>query len=288
MTLGLFPGQGIKAKIVLEALTVDDPYLLQADDVLGYDLRRRTQIAAGNGTAVLPTAIAQPAIFVASMISWRGENRSFNCLTGHSLGEYAALVAAGSISFGHALCAVAVRADAMHRAARANPGGMAAVLGLDVAQASEIADATGAWIANDNAPGQVVLSGSEEILAAAGSLVRAAGGRSVLLDVSGPFHSPAMATAADALKDALDHVSIRSPRVPVISNVTARPYRAPGEIRKCLLLQLTEKVRFTESLRWLWDQGVRAFEDIGPGDVTAGLARRSFRSFAEDEEMACA
>lgn len=291
MTLGLFPGQGIQAKIVLQALEPDDPYLQEADELLGYDLRRRTQVSAGNGTAVLPTSIAQPAIFVAGLISWRRameRESKFNCLAGHSLGEYAALVAGGAISFGHGLCAVAVRAEAMQRAARSNPGGMVAVLGLDLDQASRIADEAGAWVANDNAPGQVVISGSEESLAAAGSSIRAAGGRSVLLDVSGPFHSPAMKSAAHAVRDTLDHISIRNPRLPVISNVTARPYRAPGEIRKCLVLQLTERVRFRESLRWLWDHGVRGFEDIGPGDVAAGLVRRSFRAFADDEEMACA
>jgi [acyl-carrier-protein] S-malonyltransferase len=197
---------------------------------------------------------------------------------GHSLGEYAALVAAGAIDFEQALQTVRSRGVAMQDASRREPGGMAAVLGLSLSNVSEIAQQSGVAVANDNAPGQVVLSGSDEGLTKAAGMVVAAGGRSVLLDVAGAFHTSAMVPAVEPFRRALEQCDFKMPATPVISNVTARPYSSVEEIRSLLLDQLTGSVRFRESLEWLWGQGVREYQDFGPGQVVAGLCKRTFRA----------
>lgn len=283
MKLGLFPGQGIEAKALLEHLDARDPLVKTATEYLSYDLVRRVEVVARGSASALPTVLAQPAIFVASVSSWMRREEHFDMLLGHSLGEYAALVAGEAISFEHALATVAVRAEAMERAARSNPGGMAAVIGMDRATAEVIAEATGVVLANDNGPGQVVLSGSEEALARAASQSAGAGARVVRLAVSGPFHSHAMAPVAAAVRDALDHCLLRSPTVPVLSNVTALPYRAPGEIRALLIRQPAEQVRFRECLQWCWDRGADSWDDLGPGNVVGVLARRAFQTFRQPE-----
>lgn len=289
MKAGLFPGQGVPARLVLDALPRGDADVEQANELLGYDLHARVSVAARREGAPLPTKLAQPAIFVASIRSWRraaGEGMTFNAFAGHSLGEYGALVAGGAMSFPHALCAVAVRGEAMERAAKASPGGMVALLGLDLERALEVARRAGCVVANDNAPGQVVLSGDEGALASAGAAARDAGGRAVLLEVSGAFHSGAVAEAQTALRHALDHVDIRSPQVPVVSNITARAYRAPGEIRRLLVDQVVDRVSWRESMEWLWHEGVRDVHDFGPGQVVAGLAERTFRALERTMEVA--
>lgn len=284
MRAALFPGQGIEAGAVLEALDPGHPLLLQASEMLGYDLRRRVEQAARRPRGVMPTALAQPAIFVAGLISFerasdRGER--FDHALGHSLGEYTALVAAGSMSFRHGLALVAARGSAMQKAATRSPGGMAAVLGLDLEAVERVAAAVGVTVANDNSPNQIVISGETAALTAAAGAVRAAGGRSVLLPVEGAFHSEAMQPAAAALARALFSIEIRNPSFPVVSNITAEPYRAPGEIRRLLEHQLTNRVRFRESVLCLERLGVREFVDIGPGEVVGRIAAANVRSLPE-------
>jgi [acyl-carrier-protein] S-malonyltransferase len=289
MRAGLFPGQGIPAKTVLEALDENDLLLEAADEELGFGLRKKVEISARRKGATLPTALAQPAIFVAGVIAYRraeSKGSSWDFFAGHSLGEYAALVAAGSLDYLDALRAVAVRGEAMEAAGKSSPGGMAAVLGLDDEAVGEIAGKSGVTVANHNAPGQVVLSGPDEGLARAAGLARSQGARSVLLQVSGAFHSPAIAPAAPALKETLARIDIKAPRVPVISNVTAGPYESPDEIRELLLGQLTSPVRFRQSLDWLWAQGVRDYDDLGPGRVVAGLAHKTFAAHERMEVAA--
>lgn len=278
MRAGLFPGQGVPGAAVLEALPVGHPILDEASQMLGYDLRCRVKSGTGRGSSVLTTSLAQPAIFTAGVIAWQDskERSEFSHLLGHSLGEYTALVAGGAMSFVHGLCVVQVRGRVMDIASRANPGGMMALLALDEQSVARVITRSGTVLANDNGHGQVVVSGDEAALAGAAQEVRSLKGRAVLLDVSGPFHSPAMAQAEHALRAALDHVSIRNPKIPVVSNVTARPYRSPGEIRKELVAGLTRPVRFRECLEHLWDEGVVGYQDFGPGQVVEGLARRSF------------
>jgi [acyl-carrier-protein] S-malonyltransferase len=285
MKVGLFPGQGIPSRAVLEALPEGDPALSTANDILSFDLRRKVEIAARRPKASLPTSLAQPAIFTAGLISWsraQEEGRTCDFWAGHSLGEYAALVAGDAISFEGGLGAVAARGEAMQEAARTTPGGMAAILGLEFDDANDIAGRAGVELVNDNAPGQVVLSGSEEGLASAAGLVRSAGGRAVLLGVTGPYHTDAMKPAAPALEAALAAIEVREPTTPVVSNVTARPYSSPDEIRTLLVEQLMTRVRFRESLEWVIAQGADDYEDFGPGRVVAGLAGRAFSAVSKD------
>jgi [acyl-carrier-protein] S-malonyltransferase len=250
-----------------------------ASEVLCFDLVKRVEQVARRERSVMPTSLAQPAIFTASVAAWHDlSTEHFDRFLGHSLGEYAALVASGSMAFEQALCVVQVRGDAMQKAALDANGGMAALLDLTLDQGEAIAEATGTTVANDNSPQQVVIAGDHDALVAAASLTRARGGRAVRLDVTGPFHTPQVGSAAPLLRDALDHIGIRSPRVPVISNVSAAAYRAPGEIRKLLIEQLTSRVRFREALETLWLEGVTGFHDFGPGKIVAGLASRTFDS----------
>jgi [acyl-carrier-protein] S-malonyltransferase len=279
MRVGLFPGQGVPVRTVLAALPGDNSLVHTASEILCYDLRKRVEKIAQRERSVMPTSLAQPAIFTASVAAWQdASHETFDCFLGHSVGEYAALVAGGAMSFEQALCVVHVRGDAMHAAALEANGGMVALIDLHFNDAEAIAEATGTTIANDNSPRQVVVAGEHDALVEAASQARAQGGRAVRLDVTGPFHTPHVASAAPSLRDALEHISIRSPRVPVISNVTAAAYRAPGEIRKLLIDQLTSRVRFREALEGLWLQGALDFRDFGPGRIVAGLAARTFES----------
>jgi [acyl-carrier-protein] S-malonyltransferase len=152
--------------------------------------------------------------------------------------------------------------------------------------AEDIARRAGVQIGNDNAPEQVVLSGSEEGLAKAAALVRSEGGRSVLLEVSGPFHTVAMSSAGPILRRALTAIDMRAPRVPVVSNVTARPHNAPDTMEELLVQQLSSRVRFRESLEWLHERGEREYFDFGPGRVVAGLAQRTFETIGDREASA--
>ncbi len=285
MKAGLWPGQGIPARTVLEGLPAGHGLIRVAREILGYDLRRRVEIAGRREGALLPTALAQPAIFVAGLISWeeRDGKTGFAVLAGHSVGEYAALVAGGALAVEDALRIVKVRADAMEAASRSADTGMAAVVGLSFERASAIADQAGVTVANDNAPGQVVVAGDEAALIEAATLVRAARGRSILLETAGAFHTDVMASAEAPLRRALEDAHIQPPSIPVVSNLTARPYADVEAIRDLLGRQLTSRVRFRESLEWMWAEGVREFEDFGPGQVAAGMAARTFKSLESSE-----
>ena len=276
MIAALFPGQGIDPKVVLAALQRFPERAAEAQQVLGYDVVRRIDQVCRGSRGSMPTSLGQPAIFVAGIAAFEeatDEGASFDALLGHSLGEYTALTCAGSMSFAAGLALVARRGAAMERAARGASGGMAAVLGLDLDLVQSIASNEGLTIANDNAPHQVVLSGPRDDLARAAQAIRSARGRCVLLPVDGAFHSSAMQPAGQDLMDALDAVEIRSPSVPIVSNVTALPYRSPGEIRRLLVRQLTEQVKFRDCLVYLESRGVTEFRDLGPGSIVGGLAR---------------
>lgn len=288
MRLGLFPGQGVPVRTVLAALPADDRLVATASEILCYDLRRKVEQVARRERSIMPTSLAQPAIFTASLVSWYDAPVECDVLLGHSLGEYAALVAGESMSFEQALCAVQVRGDAMQKVAAKLSGGMIAVLDLSFDEVDAIALDAGVSIANDNAPRQIVLAGDDGPLGEAASLARARGGRAVRLDVTGPFHTSQIAPSAPLLRDSLDHIGIRSPKLPVVSNVSAEAYRAPGEIRKLLVEQLTSPVRFREALEVLWRDGVRDAHDFGPGRVVAGLAARTFDGLASTAEVAVA
>jgi malonyl CoA-acyl carrier protein transacylase len=281
MRAGLFPGQGLDPGSVASALGETDPILERARDVLGYDIRRKVDQVTRRSRPVLPTSVAQPAIFLAGLIAFRTAFDSgdrFAYLAGHSLGEYTALVAANSIPFTDGLRLVAARGEAMQKASSLTAGGMAAVMNLSPEDIDKVCHETGISIANDNSPTQVVLSGPEDALADAAQMVKGLGGRAVLLPVDGAYHSDAMEPAVERLARVLEQTRVRQPKVPVVSNVTARPYRAPGEIRRFLGLQLQHKVRFRESIEWLLEQGVTEFTDLGPGRVVERLARATTKN----------
>lgn len=290
MRVGLFPGQGIGPEAILNGLPEGEPLLEIANEFLGYDLRRRV-IDETRGSRKLSTELAQPAIFVAGCISWQrsvSEGDGFDQLIGHSLGEYAALTAAGAMSFRSALSVVAVRAGEMQKIALQCPGGMVALLGLHHEDAAEIARSAGVYVANDNSPRQTVVAGKEKELAVAAEAARVRGGRAVRLGVQAAFHTPDIAPAAAEVRRALESIEVRSPRIPVISNVTARPYRAPGEVRELLVQQLTSTVRFRESVIWAWECRGRDFVDLGPGKVVMGLATHTIDALPESRVSAYA
>jgi [acyl-carrier-protein] S-malonyltransferase len=198
-------------------------------------------------------------------------------VAGHSVGEYAALVAAGVLSTAYALRVVSGRAELMANVAV--EGGMAAAIGLDSDQVAAAIATVGSpvevVVANDNAPGQVVISGTEAGLAAAADALRAAGARRVVrLRVSGPFHSPHMAEVADAMADALEAVAWRDARIPVVSNVTAQPERDAGRLRNLLAEQVRSPVEWVASVRRMVDEGVDTFVECGPGTALTGMIGR--------------
>lgn len=282
MRAALFPGQGVDPAALLAALD-RAPLLDAASDLVGGDLAAAVARCAGRARPVLPTDIAQPALVVAGLAAHGravAEAGGFELYAGHSVGEYTALAAAGAVAPEDALRLVCVRGRAMRDAARARGGGMAAVKGIPAPELEEICAEAGAVVANDNSPAQLVVSGPDDALAEVARLVRARGGRCLLLPVEGAFHSPAMAPAAPALRDALDRVTVRMPAARIVSNVTARPYRAPGEVRGLLVRQLTERVRFRESVEWMAAAGATEVVDLGPGRVAAKLAAATMEAGA--------
>lgn len=249
--------------------------------VLGWDLARLCR--EGPEEALTRTEHAQPALYTVAFALWEAlVARPIPppaAAAGHSLGEYTALAASGVLAFEDGLRLVAARGRAMAAASAAAPSGMAALLGAEAEAAEALAAARRAeggslWVANVNAPGQVVLAGGVADLAWAEEHAREHEVRRVvLLRVAGGFHSPFMAPAADSLKAELEAALFRPPAFPVWANTTAAPYE--GDAGGLLLRQLTSPVRFAESLAGMAAAGIRTFVHVGPGDVTAGLARRS-------------
>lgn len=249
----------------------------RADAIVGYALS--ALCFEGPAETLQRTEHQQPAIFVTSLALWEAA-RSAGALpppafaAGHSLGEYTALVAAGAISFEDGLRLVRTRGQLMQEAGDAAPGGMAAILGLDRDAVERVCAESGAEVCNDNAPGQIVIGGARAAVERAVTLAKAAGAqRAVPLAVSGAFHTSLMRPAADGMRRAVASCAFRDPDVPIISNVTARPLAA-ADLADELVAQVTAPVRWTETVRWMWDRGVRRFVEIGPGRVLAGLVRR--------------
>ncbi len=266
-TAVLFPGQGSQTPEMRDDVERLRPDLLElALDELGTDPFER--VTEG-------TRFAQPAIYCASVAGWERLGRPpVAALAGHSLGEFAALVAAEALGAEDGLRLVALRGRLMDEAAAAvGDGGMLALLGKDAeASAPALAQRHGVSVANDNAPGQIVMSGAVDRLDAAATEAKASGLRTIRLAVAGAFHSPAMASAAPAFEAAVAEVEFREPRTPVVSSITTEPLADP---RPALLAGLTEPVRWRQTLIALSATGVTRFVDAGPGKVLAGLASRT-------------
>jgi [acyl-carrier-protein] S-malonyltransferase len=283
-----FPGQGSQAVGMGRELA--DSYqearnvFAEVDEVLGQDLS--ALMFEGPEETLRLTENAQPALMavsvaVARTLASRGiilaERAAF--VGGHSLGEYSALCAAGAISLADTARLLRIRGQAMQQAVPVGQGAMAAILGLDLAQLQEVVAAARrdqvCDIANDNAPGQIVISGDREAVERAMELAREKGAKRALpLPVSAPFHSSLMAPAADAMREALAAVDIRPPAVPLVANVLATPVTDPQEIRQRLVEQVTCMVRWTDSIRWLAGTGVTHVLELGAGKVLSGLAKR--------------
>ena len=276
----LFPGQGSQTSGMAAVTAAHRPDLLaQARDELGADPFE--QIAAC-------THFAQPAIYCASLAHWKQAGSPVGAMiAGHSLGELAALVAGGALDAEVGLRLAVVRGRLMEAAA-ASPGGMMAVLGGRGAYVRALAACFELTVANDNAPGQVVLSGAADALAEARRQVRADGLKAIRLPVAGAFHSPLMAGAAEKFRVELDAVAFRRPTLPVFSSTAAAPFVDP---RAGLAAALTEPVVWQATLKRMRAEGAGTFLETGPGDVLTGLVRRTLgdveaRSLAEPEAVA--
>jgi len=256
----------------------------RADETLGYDLS--SICFEGPAESLTETRHSQPGIFVTSLALYRVlQEKRRNPIepvatAGLSLGEYTALVAAGSLRFEDALQVVQTRASAMQEACDQRPGGMCSVLGLDREQVEqvceEVADGEVLGVANVNAPEQIVISGENDALERARERLDEEGARVISLDVAGAFHSDLMAPAADAVRDAVENVDLRSPELPVVSNVTGMVVEKPDEIRRLLVEQLTSPVLWEPSLRTMKSElNADCYLEVGPGRVLTGLVRRT-------------
>jgi [acyl-carrier-protein] S-malonyltransferase len=276
----LFPGQGSQAvgmgHHLWETFGVARDTFREAEDLLGWDLRGLC--LRGPMDRLTRTDNAQVAIFVCSIATWRVlEDRDvcFDVAAGHSLGEYSALVAAGHLTFADALKVVTARGQAMLRCGEELAGTMAAIVGLSDAEATALCGRLeGVWPANFNCPGQVVISGTPEAVAAAGELARELGAKRVIpLQVSGAFHSPLVAGAAQELARVLDEVEVRPARQGRFFSTTEVGYPEVSQIRDVMVRQLTSPVRFTQSIEALLPE-VTSGVEVGPGGVLAGLVKR--------------
>jgi [acyl-carrier-protein] S-malonyltransferase len=285
LTAFLCPGQGSQTPgmgaDLVEAFPTARALYDEADSILDWSV---SELCFGEPSDQLnDTRYTQPALYVHSVAAGtvlKEAGIQPDYAAGHSLGEYSALALAGAFTFADGLRLVVRRANAMADAGKENPGTMAAIIGLDAqVVADALADIDGAVPANLNAPDQIVISGTVEGVGAGCERLSEMGAKRVVpLTVSGAFHSPLVAPAADSLREALAETDIRTADIPVIANVTAEPVTQPDNIRELLARQITSPVRWTEVVRALVAAGVTTGYEVGPGKVLQGLARRIDRA----------
>ncbi len=287
----IFPGQGSQTvgmgQNLYNNFTVAKAVFEEIDDALGEKLS--SLMFSGDDATLTQTQNAQPAIMSVGMAIVRviesetGKRLAelASCVAGHSLGEYTALCAAAALNISDCAKLLRARGLAMAEAAEKNPGGMAAVLALTFDQVKEIIENTDLGgkqvvIANDNCPGQIVISGHEEALNKVMEAAKAAGAkRAIKLAVAGPFHSPLIQSAAEKMKDVLAHTDLKNPSVPLIANVTGKFVKQADEIKELLIRQVTGSVLWTDSLKFMSSQGINRFVECGNGKVLAGLVKKT-------------
>jgi [acyl-carrier-protein] S-malonyltransferase len=282
----LFAGQGAQVVGMGRDLAGNFPsaraWFERANAALGYDLS--AICFDGPEAELTKTEHAQPGIFLVSWAAFqalkeRAPALSFEATAGLSLGEFTALTAAEAMSFEDGLKVVRQRGRFMQEACEATRGGMAAVIGLDEAPTREVCAQAGVALANLNCPGQLVISGAADKITQACELAKAKGAKRALpLPVAGAYHSPLMAGAQPRLRDELARVTLNSPTVTVVSNVTALPHDGAQTIRTRLVEQVTSSVRWEDSMRYLLAQGVSRFIELGPGTALSGFMKRIDRN----------
>lgn len=289
----IFPGQGSQSigmgLALNEAFPVAKHVFEEVDEALGQKLS--TLMFSGDANELMQTQNAQPAIMAVGMAvvkvleSETGKNISelAGCVAGHSLGEYTALCAAGALNITDTAKLLRLRGLAMAEAAKENVGGMAAILALTKDQIAEVianTDLKGqvCVMANDNCPGQIVISGQNEALEAVMAGCQAAGAkRAIKLAVSGGFHSPLMQSAADKMREVLAETPLKNPIVPVVCNVLAKPIQDAEQIKELLVRQVTGSVLWTDSMhKMVDDMGINRFVECGNGKVLAGLVKKTY------------
>ncbi|MCI4187014.1 ACP S-malonyltransferase [Dickeya dianthicola] len=281
----VFPGQGSQSVGMLAELAEKFPLIKEtfdeASSVLGYDLWQLSQ--QGPAEELNKTWQTQPALLTASVALWRVWRQQGGALpalmSGHSLGEYSALVCAGVLDFKQAVNLVELRGKLMQEAVPEGTGAMYAIIGLDndatAAACAEAAQGQVVSPVNFNSPGQVVIAGNKEAVERAGVACKAAGAKRALpLPVSVPSHCALMEPAARKLADALEVITFNAPDVPVVNNVDVRAESAPQAIRSALVRQLHNPVRWTECVEYMAAQGVVTLVEVGPGKVLTGLTKR--------------
>ncbi len=282
----VFPGQGAQVVGMCRDLYETSPEAKQvfeeANDTLEFSLS--SLCFEGPEEELRRTVNTQPAIMTASIACLRAlQSRECNIqpvfVAGHSLGEYSALVAAGALSFTDGIRLIQERARLMQEAGDQYPGGMAAVIGLDLISLEEVCQETGTQIANINSPEQVVISGTNQGLAWAMDLAKTRGAKRVIrLSVSGAFHSQLMHSAAEGLVKAVSECSFSHSHIPIVTNVTAEPVSQAEGLKQGILKQVCDCVKWQPSVEYMIDSGVSTFIEIGPGQVLTGLIKRINRN----------
>lgn len=280
----VFPGQGSQfvgmGKDLYDNNAMAKQLFDKADEILGFKI---TDIMfAGTDDQLKETRVTQPAVFLHSVISalCLGDDARPDMVAGHSLGEFSALVVAGALSFEDGLKLVAARANAMQKACEANPGTMAAIIGLSDEQVESIcAEVSNSGkvvvAANYNCPGQLVISGDNDGILEACDKMKAAGAKRALpLKVGGAFHSPLMQPAKDELQAAIESTDIIAPKCPVYQNVDGKAHTDANEIKQNLIAQLTSSVRWTSSVQNMIADGADDFLECGPGKALQGMIGR--------------
>lgn len=280
-TAYVFPGQGAQfsgmGKDLYDNSLKAREMMERANEILGF---RITDIMfSGSDEDLRATKVTQPAIFLHSvcLALCSDDLPAPDMVGGHSLGEFSALVACGAVDFESALRLVAVRASEMQKCCEANPGGMAAIIGLPNDKVEEICAGTSGIVipANYNCNGQVVISGEKQAVEAACEAMKAAGAKRALpLSVSGAFHSPLMEAARVELGKAIEKTEVKTPSCPIYQNVTAKPETDPARIKDNLLQQLTSPVKWTQTVENMLADGATIFRELGPGNVLQGLIKR--------------